>query len=300
MAEKQEIMAVIEKLRTYEYGGERPIAVVGPKLGKSNKPDEHLRAYAFGGFIGAIPAVGSDDKFQLADENYAKYLDDCEKYELQSMLGNCSAETLCSDRYLELILKAAERKFTKSTNAEDAERKIENNIVCRFMNTASQSWAAVDMEFTIGENCGQHDIVFYDASDAPCYIITELKYNCRSTHNIDEHIEDMKKLYALKDKVRNELNRRMGYLCEYGLVSQAMRDSFINSDKNKIDIRFGILYVGGGEKAAKDNVKIEGKAYFESPESEIKKLFYYQYCDALDDIDIEKMKRKPLADIMKK
>ena len=73
-----------------------------------------------------------------------------------------------------------------------------------------------------------------------------------------------------------------------------------NTDKDKIDIRFGILYVGGEEKESEHNVRKEGKTSFDKLDKEIKKLFYYQYCDALDDIDIEKMKRKPLADIMKK
>lgn len=295
MADKNEIIAAIEKLKTYEYEGERPIAVVGPKYGDPDAPDKHLRVYAFGGLIGAVPTVGSDGKFQLADENYAQYLDERERREFQSMLVNRTAETFFSSRYIELILKAAYQRSAKDTGYE---RKIENSIMCRSMNTASQSWAAVDMEFTVGRESGRNDIVFYDASDAPSYIITELKYNCGSTDNLGDHITKMAKMYSIRDKVRNELNRRMEYLCEYGLVGQTVRDRFIASDKNKTDIRFGILYVKGGEKEAENNVRSEGRDSFRKLESEMKKLYCYQYRDLSDDIDIDEMKQTPLADIM--
>lgn len=166
MADKKEIMTVIEKLRTYEYDGKRPIAVVGPSLKNSKAPDKHLRVYAFGGFIGEIPPIGSKCEFSLAKDSYAGYLENHEKDEFRAFLKNKSAETICSDRYLELILKAAEKKFSNSTEKDGKnsinykERRVENDIICRFMNTGSQSWAAIDMEFTLGGGSGRQDIVF--------------------------------------------------------------------------------------------------------------------------------------------
>ena len=38
MADKKEVMSVIKKLMGYKYNGEKPIIVIGPKLGSSDSP----------------------------------------------------------------------------------------------------------------------------------------------------------------------------------------------------------------------------------------------------------------------
>lgn len=292
MADKKEVMSAIKKLMGYEYNGEKPIIVIGPKLGSSASPDRHLRVYAYGGCIGEIPAADSRCQFLLADEKYADFLDGKEKEELLSIMESGDKKAaLCSDKYLELILKASDKKFIKKSN-EPHERKIENRILRRFMNDPALSWAAADMEFTVGTDSGKHDIVFYDASDKPSYIITELKYNCDSTDNIGKHIEDMKKIYSVKEKVLQELNRRMKYLCEYGLVNE----SFKNAD----EIKFAVLYVGGGYDNAKKDVISGGKTAFKKLDSSIKKNFYFEYAEAVNDIDIEKMKKTHLSELFEK
>ena len=292
MADKKEVMSAIKKLMGYEYNGEKPIIVIGPKLGSSASPDRHLRVYAYGGCIGEIPAADSRCQFLLADEKYADFLDGKEKEELLSIMESGDKKAaICSGRYLELILKASDRKFIKKSN-EPQERKIENRILRRFMNDPALSWAAADMEFTVGTDSGKHDIVFYDASDKPSYIITELKYNCDSTDNIGKHIEDMKKIYSVKEKVLQELNRRMKYLCEYGLVNE----SFKNAD----EIKFAVLYVGGGYDNAKKDVISGGKTAFKKLDSSIKKNFYFEYAETANDIDIEKMKKTLLSELFEK
>lgn len=206
-----ELQEKVKKLLEYKFNNkEEPIVIVGPDGTRKTM----LRVYAYGGRIGRIGKTTT----HLASPAYAKleYLDEAQ--ELREILGDKSKsmEMDCDD-YLKLILKAAEKRF--------GERKIQTEIVKQHMKKEPNSdWCIVDMEYTVStkdENGKKEifkpDLVVFDKKEG--FGLIELKYNGKSTDNLEKHYDDFKKIDSNKERdIIKELKRRCEYLSVYGLI----------------------------------------------------------------------------------
>lgn len=279
------VYTVINELLKYEFDGgggtECPIAVLGPDGSKATM----FRIYAYGGLIGRI-ATGRGKTHLAENKNYSKYLREeylsndnksdkrylrrmNEKYvglenrgieyseslicsELQTQLGEMLDETqsccLNNSVYLDLILKAVEKKFM-NTDKKLRERRIETAIVKQHMKKdAKAGWCVIDMEYTVSQKLNpagkkfNPDIVVFDKNRGFGFI--ELKYDNKSVDNLPKHYNDVQNIIKNKEAVKNiteELKRRSSYLKDYGLINDTLYQSMQNSN----NLWQGFLFIGG-------------------------------------------------------
>lgn len=297
-----EASTVINELLQYEFDdGERtecPIVVLGP----DGSITTMFRIYAYGGLIGRIATQYG--KTHLAeDRNYSKYLSEkylsnddeidrrylrcmnekyvkledcgieysestvCDKLRtrLEEILDKPYDQYLCYPEYLDLILKAAEKKFMNKgkehgeRRIELGERRIETAIVKQHMKKdAKASWCVVDMEYTVSKRLNPSgkkfnpDIVVFD--DIRGFGFIELKYDNKNTHNLPKHYDDVQNMIRDEEAVKEitkELTRRSGYLKDCGLIDNTRYKSMQNSHS----LWQGFLFVGGKRENTVNLVK---------------------------------------------
>lgn len=286
----------ISRLLKHEfYDGEKrecPIAIVGP-AGSERKT--MLRVYAYGGCIGWI-ATRSKDNGHLADKKFAKYLGEkwllkgnetdrayleymneeyvgweeeetertedmlCKELEsrLQKILDDGIDWQLEEPEYLDLILKAAQKKFL-SSGENEKERRVQTAIVREHMKKDPQAeWSVVDMEYRISQSVslskGQVDLVVFDKNKG--FGLMELKYDDKSTENLSKHYTDVQAVMQNKEaikKITDELKRRSKFLWNYGLISDEIYHAIEASDSHSL--WQGFLFVGGTKENAVRRVK---------------------------------------------
>ena len=293
------VYTVINELLKYEFNdGERtecPIVVLGP----DGSTTTMFRIYAYGGLIGRI-ATGYGKTHLAENKNYSRYLsekylsndDEIDKRYLRCMndkyvrLENdrieYSESMVCSKlrtrleeildepydwyldypEYLDLILKAVEKKFM-NTGKKLGERRIETAIVKRHMKKdAKADWCVIDMEYTVSKKLNpagkkfNPDIVVFDNIRGFGFI--ELKYDNKSADNLPEHYDDVQNIIRDKEavqKITKELKRRSSYLRDYGLID----DTLYKSMQNSHNLWQGFLFVGGKRENTVNLVKNSAK-----------------------------------------
>jgi len=327
-------MTTIKNLQRFEfYDGERlecPIAVVGP----DGSSPTMLRVYAYGGNIGRIATIHSKKstytrltkdkeyanylgenwllKDNEIDKNYLQYLKSryiaLERYDesaicrelcvrLRKMLDEQCHKQLDNPEYLDLILKAAQKKFLKK-GGNPGERRIQTEIVRRHMKKDSKAdWCVIDMEYTIPEKVNparksfKPDIVVFDKNYGFGFI--ELKYNNESEYNLEKHYMDVRNVIKDNEAVRKittELKRRSSYLCEYGLIDTAIHHSMQNSAVQKL--WQGFLFVGGEQERAVSLVgSLAEKQNVIKSDKNCRFVFFpykeESYVDSIDNIKLE-------------
>jgi len=289
----------INCLLKYEfYDGERtdsPIAIVGP----DGTATTMLRAYAYGGQIGRIATDGRDSSLAKGreypnylseayfsegneiDRKYLEYMEEryaqredaykgdslCEKlsYRLRELLHEPWDWGLTESEYLDLILKAAQKKFTKK-GGDLGERRIQTAIVKQHMKKDPEDgWCVVDMQYTVKKELSQSkiftpDMVVFDKNRGFGFI--ELKYADASTGNLGKHYTDTRNIIQNSEAVKiitEELKERSFYLWEYGLISDAIYQAMKAFDVPKL--WQGFLFVGGRRENAVGFVKGLAKKY---------------------------------------
>jgi len=334
--------AIHHLLRHEFYDGEKtecPIVVLGPAGRKTTK----FRIYAYGGLIGRIPT--GNGKTCLADTEYSKYLgelsrdDEIDKKYLRHMnekyvrLEDSGTEyresTVCdklrerlkeildapydfylsspsqSAEYLDLILKAVEKKFMNTGKAL-GERRIQTAIVRRHMKKDSEDgWCVVDMEYEISKNVNlsgkgfKPDIVVFDKNNG--FGLIELKYDDKSTENLQKHYMDVQNVMNDNDiaKITDELKRRSAYLGEYGLISHTMYKSIKNS--NTQNLWQGFLFVGGQREKAINLVSDLVKRHGEMIKDENCRFAFYPYKEenSIDQIKLDYQSMQTYEDFIK-
>lgn len=250
MRDISEKLKILQGYKFTEDGKEeQPIVVVGPSGNSENKQTK-LRVYAYGGCLGRV-ATRDNDFDRLAEgTGYAKYLEDTDgkaRRRLEEILslenGERKGSFLCDPEYLDLILKAAKTKFTKN-GKDEKERRVQTRLVKKHMYKGlDDGWCVVDMEFCISEAGKriQSDIVVFDKERG--FGLIELKYLNESRVNLEKHYKDF--LHAAKsphagEQVK-ELERRCGYLSQYGLINEAL----YKEGKKGCLLWYGFLFVGG-------------------------------------------------------
>lgn len=294
----------IHRLLKYEfYDGERtdsPIAIVGP----DGTATTMLRAYAYGGRIGQIATDGrnsslaksreypnylSEAYFSESDEidrKYLEYMEEryagreekykgnslCEKlsYRLRELLHGSYVWMLTEPEYLDLILKAAQKRFVKRDKKKSgdlAERRIQTAIVKQHMKKEPEDgWCVADMQYTVKKELSWSgkrfipDMVVFDKNRGFGFI--ELKYADASTGNLGKHYTDIRNTIQNSEAVKiitEELKERSFYLWEYGLISDAIYQAMKDFDVPKL--WQGFLFVGGRRENAVGFAKGLAKKY---------------------------------------
>ena len=277
------------------YDGERtdcPVVIVGP----DGSTRTMLRVYAYGGLIRRLetgrgfthlaesksyPRYLGETYFSAADEKdrgYLRYMDEnhvcsgreadyqgetlCQKlsYRLQTLLKDSYFGDLAEPRYLDLILKAAEKRFIKR-GGDLGERRIQTAIVKQHMKKAPEDgWCVVDMEYGVKGKLSpsgrvfKPDIVVFDQDHG--FGLIELKYADESTENLAKHYTDMRYIIHNEEAVEEitgELKRRSAYLWGYGLISDPIYQAMNAPDAPKL--WQGFLFVGGRRENAVRFVK---------------------------------------------
>ena len=198
-----------------------------------------LRAYAYGGQIGRIATDGRDSSLAKSreypnylseayfsegneiDRKYLEYMEEryaqredaykgdslCEKlsYRLRELLHEPWDWGLTESEYLDLILKAAQKKFTKK-GGDLGERRIQTAIVKQHMKKDPEDgWCVVDMQYTVKEELSQSkiftpDMVVFDKNRGFGFI--ELKYADASTGNLGKHYTDTRNIIQNSEAVK--------------------------------------------------------------------------------------------------
>lgn len=197
-----------------------------------------------------------------------------------------------SAEYLDLILKAAEKKFMNK-DKDLGERRIQTAIVKQHMKKASEDdWCVIDMEYKVSKKVNpsgkgfKPDIVIFDKNSGFGFI--ELKYGGKSMENLQEHYTDVQNIRNNNDAVRiitDELKRRSTYLWEYGLISDAIYRSMKKSDFQ--NLWQGFLFVGGKREKAISLVHRLGQKHGEIVKDEKCRFAFYPYNE---ENSIDKMK----------
>lgn len=289
------VYSVINGLLKYKFNdGERtecPIAVLGPDGSTATM----FRVYAYGGLIGRIAA--GDGKTHLAeDKNYSKYLSEKDlssddEIRLKELLDKPYDCCLDDPVYLDLILKAAQKKFM-NTGKKLGERRIETAIVKQHMKKdATANWCIVDMEYTVSKKLNPDgkkfspDIIVFDTIRGFGFI--ELKYDNKSAGNLPEHYDDVQTIIRDEEavkKITKELKRRSGYLRDYGLID----DTLYQSMQNSHNLWQGFLFVGGKRENSVNLVK----SYTEFRKDQNCRFAFYPYdekhsADCIDAIQLD-------------
>ncbi|MDE7312636.1 MAG: hypothetical protein K2N87_13615 [Eubacterium sp.] len=197
-----------------------------------------------------------------------------------------------SAEYLDLILKAVEKKFMNK-DKDLGERRIQTAIVKHHMKKASEDdWCVIDMEYRVSKKVNpsgkgfKPDIVVFDKNSGFGFI--ELKYGGKSMENLQEHYMDVQNVRNNNDAVRiitDELKRRSAYLWEYGLISDAIYRSMRKSDFQ--NLWQGFLFVGGKREKAVSLVHRLGQKHGEIVKDENCRFAFYPYNE---ENSIDKMK----------
>lgn len=265
-------------LRVYAYGG--MIGRVATRTGhshlaeaeKKKKEKGEKKEYAYPDYLGEnyfSAGKEADRKYlQHMEEKYVKsggeqYRGDslCQKLSnrLKDILTDpCPWQQLDKPEYLDLILKAAEKRFTNGK--EDlGERRVQTSIIKQHMNKAPEDgWCVIDMEYTVKGEQSQTgkefkpDLVVFDKNHGFGFI--ELKYADKSTKNLDKHYTDTQGILqnimqsGEAVKIIGELKSRSGFLWQYGLISDAIYQAMEAFDAPKL--WQGFLFVGGKRENA--------------------------------------------------
>ncbi|WP_289301003.1 hypothetical protein [Sporofaciens musculi] len=282
---------VISILQNYQVcdAAQCPIVVVGPDGTKKSM----LRIYAYGGCIGRIATRKNDCNRLSNDRGYAKYLRNlsedrdgvylkhmeytyaeefektkgdnfCEKLsnKLQEIQDGQDGRLLfdISPLYVELIVKAAEKRFTKESG-DLGEMAIRTAIARQHMKKdASSLWCIIDMEYAVTISISplkrqfKPDIVVYDKDNG--FGLIELKYANDSKENCVKHYEDFQAVIqdaAACGQIVKELKRRSWYLWEYGLISDTHYKHMMNSENPRL--WQGFLFVGGGRNEVMNTIE---------------------------------------------
>lgn len=289
----------IHRLLKYEfYDGERtdsPIVIAGP----DGTTTTMLRAYAYGGRIGQIATDGRNSSLAKSreypnylseayfsegneiDRKYLEYMEEryagreekykgnslCEKLScrLRELLNEQSGFMLTESEYLDLLLKAVQKKFTKK-GGDLGERRIQTAIVKQHMKkNPEDGWCVVDMQYTVKKELSRSeiftpDMVVFDKNRGFGFI--ELKYADASTDNLGKHYTDTRNIIQNSEAVKiitEELKERSFYLWGYGLISDAIYQEMKASDVPKL--WQGFLFVGGRRENAVGFAKGLAKQY---------------------------------------
>lgn len=260
----EQIWEGIKRLMGYAYKAEGeeetefPILVLAPELGSPDKPKTHLRVYAYGGVLGTIP-TDKNKKGTLVSKDYLKYLPEStgDRGKLKKKIEDLEArriDTLFSNEYLNLALKACRRRFTQN-NGIGKERRIETKFIKKYLNN-KDGWIPIDMEFAFpkqwmgGKNVRQ-DIVIYD-KNAGAFRMIELKSNIKSCYGksgLLKHYQDATDIMKLNEIIRNDIIkecfRKMKYLCDYGIIGGEVWEEVLkNTNRENVDLKFGCLFIG--------------------------------------------------------
>lgn len=241
---------LIKKLESHD-----PIVIVGPDGTKRTK----LRVYAYGGRIGRIGTnIGENEPAGTA---YVKYLiDENEKKVLENGLDYLGDKGKI-DTYLNVILKAAEKRFTKAKGIRK-ERCVESEIVKNHMKV-EEEWCIVDMEFhmTFSDKERQTvDLVVLDGKEG--FGLIELKYNNENCDNLGDHYKAYSKVNSepeCKKDIVNEIKRRMEVCKKYGLIEGKCVEDALDGNLDGKDVWYGFLFVGGGKEEAIEIVNKKNK-----------------------------------------
>lgn len=286
----------IDRLWKYRfYDGERtdcPVVILGPDGSRTTM----LRVYAYGGLIGRL-ATGRGTTHLAESKRYPDYLgeaylseeDEIDRKYLQYMEenhvcfggeGRYKGDTLCQrlryrlqellehsyfgdlkeSEYLDLILKATQKRFKKK-GGDLGERRIQTAIVKQHMKKAPEDgWCVVDMEYGVKGRLSpsgkvfKPDIVVFDRDHGFGFI--ELKYADESTENLAKHYTDTRYIIQEQEAVETiteELKIRSGYLWGYGLIGDPIYQAMKAFDPPKL--WQGFLFVGGKRENAVGCVK---------------------------------------------
>lgn len=257
----KEMLEEIKKLINYKHKEESPVLVLAPSLGSTEpgKESKRLRVYAYGGLIGEIPTTQQEEG-ALADKGYLDYLprESDGRIKLEEMLecsGDQKIHTLFSEEYLEVIVEACWRKFTKVTDVSK-ERAIGTELVKKYL-VNTDIWVPIDIEFLIsqkwmdeGGERGKPDIILYDKRNEVFRLI-ELKYNnesCVGSNSLKKHYEKAMKIIhsSYRNKIVNEFFRKMCYLYKYEIISgEVWKEVLKNTDRENVGLEFGYFFIGG-------------------------------------------------------
>lgn len=265
------------------------IVITGPDCSDSNK----LRVYANGGLIGKI-YIGNrpNGSVDLISSGYYKYSgNDAGGFVLESIVNKFEdpLRTIVDDEYIFACKQAVENRFGKkkkdSTEQGEKERHVQTRIVKKYMSQRKE-WCIVDMEMQcpkswfIGNNFSvnttkqpRFDMVVLNRDGVG---IIELKVNNENAENMESHYEHMEFLLtndSAKKHFLGEIGRRVGSLCDNGLLSKEVLSFHRDS------LWCGFLFVGGRLNDTKDIVKtlrnkklVDGLKFLYYPSFEIDKI----------------------------
>ena len=119
---------------------EKPICIMGPdRSANKNK----FRIYAYGGRIASIP-FSKNGHIQLADSGYSEYVDNNDDKKVLEQ------KNIFEDKYWQVIISAAKKKFSNNKGTNKAERRIETELIKHSIANADKNgFIACDMEYSL-------------------------------------------------------------------------------------------------------------------------------------------------------
>ena len=253
-------------------------SICGPKY-----DDRHLRVYAHGGLLCEIPTE-SQAKIVLLDNNYLKnFLPENPSLfaAAQGLFDNEEKELFLRD-HLEDLLLCFNRKFS-SQWGENVERNqqtvisraytsfLQHNgtVVCDFQSSIPTAW------LSDGMSRPTFDMVIFSPNENT-FTLVELKCtasSCGGENGLKKHADDMLRCVS-NDSYREELLRRLGYMCEYGLL-QNCPTGLEHLRPEELNLQVAFLFTSGKGLESCEKAAALCKEYI--PEEDLDK---FRYCFA--------------------
>ena len=250
---KEGLEKIVSKLNKNKH-----VIIVGPRYN-----EKKYRVYAYGGCIGKFPLEKSKGYCELANQEYCEYLNPQDKMDLEALLSKNfieSNEILINNKYLKLILSAAQKRYSIIPGCPK-ERYMQTEIAKHLMNVERKEknpFIITDIEFTFPQNKKNKKNIYkpdFIAFNGSSIILIEFKYNGNSIggkNGIIKHFNDFKNLMENdtdKEFLLSESQKRIKCLAE---INKTLREWLPdNFELKKNEISFAFLFVGERENTIK-------------------------------------------------
>ena len=291
---KDQIISLTETLNV-----KLDIFICGPSYGDSNKktPNTKLRVYTCGGLLCELPTE-SRAEIKLLDKKYLPKNSPL-FMSLHGLRGNEKKEKFLRDHLNALLLFMENRFTSKKGGAEERHQQTvisrahsnfgqhHGTVVCDFQSSIPKAW------LPDGLNRPDFDIVTFsmDETGGGIFTLIELKCNkaaCDKGSGLKKHAKDMLECvqsHSTKERYKEELLRRLGYMREYGLL-QNCPDELEHLRPEDVDLRAAFLFIHGKGLQSHEKAAVLCREYI--PEADLGE-FSYCFAESPEAVDLSHM-----------
>lgn len=271
------------------------IFICGPSYGNTKKsPKTKLRVYAHGGVLCELPTT-QRAAITLCHENYFK--DEPSLRDNFNKLQNKEAAEKFLRDHRDKLVDIMEKRFT--SKGKNPEERSQQTAIARAHTDFNQNGGTVvcDFESSLPKSMGQPniDLVTFsmDKTGGGVFTLVEYKCNARACkaekNGLKKHATDMQKCLndpATSAWYKEELLRRLGYMCRYGLLQHTPAVEHLRPED--VDLRAGFLFTSGvGLEGPEKAVELCEYHIWE----DIRGMFLYCFAASPDKADLSKMVR---------